>query len=104
MNDLREPAADALESERSDLLRQIESALERPMTYLAVVWLILVIVEFTRGLSPVLDALNIGIWVLFVLHFVLEFSIAPHKLAYLRQNWLTALSLLLPALRCGGRR
>jgi voltage-gated potassium channel len=37
--------------------------------------------------------------VLFVAHFVVEFALAPRKLAYLRRNWLTAVSLLLPALR-----
>ena len=88
-----------LESQRFESLQQIEAALERPMTILAFVWLVLVVVEFTVGLSPFLDALNIAIWVVFVLHFALEFIIAPRKLAYLRRNWLTAVSLLLPALR-----
>ena len=37
--------------------------------------------------------------VVFVLHFALEFIIAPRKLAYLRRNWLTAVSLMLPAFR-----
>jgi voltage-gated potassium channel len=91
--------AEELESQRFQLLQQIESALERPMTVLAFVWLVLVVIEFTAGLSPFLDTLNITIWVLFVLHFLLEFTIAPRKAAYLRHNWLTAVSLILPALR-----
>jgi voltage-gated potassium channel len=37
--------------------------------------------------------------VLFILDFGLKFFLAPHKLVYLKQNWLTALSLMLPALR-----
>jgi voltage-gated potassium channel len=96
------PVSDApeqLERERFQLLRQVESALERPMTFLALIWLALVVVELTRGLSPMLDAINLGIWALFVLHFALEFTIAPKKTAYLRSNWLTAFSLVLPALR-----
>ena len=45
------------------------------------------------------DALGITIWVLFILDFGLKFFLAPRKLVFLRQNWLTELSLLLPALR-----
>lgn len=93
------PPPEELESQRFQLLQQIEGALERPMTALAFVWLVLVVVEFTAGLSPFLDAINITIWVLFVLHFLLEFTIAPRKVAYLRHNWLTAVSLVLPAPR-----
>lgn len=69
------------------------------MMVLAFVWLVLIVVELTAGLSPFLNALNIAIWALFVLHFVLEFIIAPRKLVYLRENWLTVVSLVLPALR-----
>ena len=39
-------------SQRFELLQQVEPALERPMTVLAFVWLVLVVVEFTVGLSP----------------------------------------------------
>lgn len=93
------PPPEALDIERFQLLRQIEEALERPMTVLAFVWLVLVVLEFTAGLSPFLDTINLAIWGLFALHFVLEFVIAPRKRAYLRHNWLTAVSLLLPAFR-----
>ena len=96
---LPEAPPEALESERFQLLRQIEEALERPMTILAFVWLVLVVVEFTAGLSPFLDALNLAIWALFAVHFLLEFVIAPRKGRYLRHNWLTAVSLVLPAFR-----
>lgn len=99
MSDENTSRSEELERERFQLLRQIEEMLERPMTVLAFAWLVLVVVEFTAGLSPFLDAINIGIWVLFALHFVLEFIIAPRKGAYLRHNWLTAISLVLPAFR-----
>jgi voltage-gated potassium channel len=39
------------------------------------------------------------IWGVFVLDFVLEFTIAPRKVEYLKRSWLTAISLVLPALR-----
>lgn len=88
-----------LDGERYELLERIGRALEGPMTVLGFVWLVLVVVELTRGLSPLLEALNYLIWGLFILQFVVELVIAPRKGAYLRRNWLTALSLVLPALR-----
>jgi voltage-gated potassium channel len=85
--------------ERWRLLYQVTKFLDGPMTVLAFVWLGLLILDLTRGLSGVLSTLNTVIWALFVAHFLLEFVIAPAKGAYLRRNWLTALALVLPALR-----
>jgi voltage-gated potassium channel len=89
----------ALQVERYALLEQVVGALDGPMTVLGFIWLVLVVVELTAGLSPLLTTLNHLIWGLFVLHFLVELVIAPRKGAYLRGHWLTALSLLLPALR-----
>lgn len=89
----------ALEQEQSEILQQLEDWLEVPMLVLSFVWLALFVVELIRGLSPLLDVLGITVWVLFILDFGLKFFLAPRKLAYLRQNWLTVISLLLPALR-----
>ena len=89
----------AMTRERWRLLRQVTTVLDRPMTALAFVWLALLIADLTRGLSGPLAELNTAIWVVFVVHFLLEFLIAPAKLTYLRRNWLTALALVLPALR-----
>jgi voltage-gated potassium channel len=46
-----------------------------------------------------LEAIGLVIWVLFIVEFAIEFVLAPRKLVYIRTNWLTALSLVLPALR-----
>ena len=89
----------ALAAQRQRLLRQVAAALDRPMTALAFVWLGLLILDLTRGLTGWLAALNTLIWGVFVLHFAVEFLIAPAKGRYLRANWLTAVALLLPALR-----
>jgi voltage-gated potassium channel len=91
--------AEGLEGERHELLRQVSAAVEGPMAALGVVWLVLVVVELTSGLSPFLSAVNYAIWGLFVLQFLLEFVIAPRKLDYLRRNWLSAVALAVPALR-----
>jgi len=88
-----------LRRERWQLLEQIDAAVDTPMIALAFVWLGLLICDLTRGLSPFLQRISDVIWALFVLDFVIGIIIAPHRRAYLRRNWLTALSLLLPALR-----
>lgn len=89
----------ALEQQRNEILQQLEDWLEIPMLLLSVVWLALLIVELIWGLAPLLDALSIAIWIIFILDFGLKFLLTPRKLIYLKQNWLTVLSLMLPALR-----
>src|SRR5690349_7619136 len=88
-----------LRRQRWRLLRHVSGLLDTPMTVLAFVWLILLVIDLTSGLSPVLTALSNVIWVMFVVQFTVEWLIAPRKLAYLRRHWLTALALVLPAFR-----
>jgi len=87
-----------LHQARWELLEHLQALLARPMILLSFLWLGLIILGFTRGLSPRLSTLSYAIWGVFVLDFLLEFTIAPHKKRYLRTHWLTAVSLLLPAL------
>lgn len=89
----------ASEHERHQALEQLEEWLELPMLVLGFVWLALLIVELVRGSSPLFDVLGTTIWLVFLLDFALRFSLAPRKARYLRHNGLTAVSLLLPALR-----
>lgn len=96
------PTADvekALEQERFELLGRFEAWLETPMLVLAFVWLALLIVELIWGASSLFEILGTGIYLVFILHFALEFTLAPRKGEYLKQHWLTAISLLAPALR-----
>ncbi len=88
-----------LKQERWELLEHINMLTDKPMIALSFVWLVLLIVDFTQGLSRTLQITSNIIWALFVLDFVLEIVIAPHKRDYLRAHWLTAISLLVPALR-----
>jgi voltage-gated potassium channel len=89
----------AVAAQRQKLLRQVAKLLDKPMTVLAFVWLGLLIFDLTRGLTGWLAALNNLIWGVFVVHFAVEFLLAPAKLRYLRDHWITAVALLLPALR-----
>lgn len=93
------PATQQVERQRWRLLLQVSDLLERPMIALSLLWLVLLVLEFTTGIGPLLRNLGYAIWAVFIVHFLLEFFIAPRKTVYLRRNWLTALSLVLPAFR-----
>lgn len=101
---MREDAPDkklsqASESERLGALEQFQTWIEKPMFVLAFIWLVLLIIEFVRGLNPVFQTLVTVIWIVFVVEFVLEFILAPRKGIYLRNHVITAVSLFIPALR-----
>ena len=70
-----------------------------PMLVLGLIWLALLMVEFIWGLSRILETLFTLIWIIFIFYFTLKLTLAPHKGEYLKRNWLTAIALLLPALR-----
>jgi voltage-gated potassium channel len=88
-----------LKRQRNTLLMRINRTLEGPMVILGFVWLALLLVELTKGLSPALELASIFIWVVFILDFFLKLLLAPEKLSFLKKNWLTAISLVIPALR-----
>src|SRR5690606_39087261 len=81
------------------LLELLQDWLEVPMLVLAFIWLALFVIEVIWGLSPLVDILGYVIWAVFLLQFVVEFTLAPVKRRYLQYNWLTAISLAAPALR-----
>jgi voltage-gated potassium channel len=89
----------ALERERGELLQQVATWLEPAMIGLGLVWLGLLIWELINGLTPALETAGLVIWVIFIADFLLELWLAPRKLDYLGNNWLTAVSLVVPALR-----
>src|SRR4028118_2316351 len=88
-----------VQRERWALLRRVENWVDTPMLVLGFVWLILLIVEFTHGLTPFFEGVGTVIWVIFGLDFVVRLWLAPQKVLFLRKDWLTVLSLLVPALR-----
>ena len=89
----------SLRRERWKLTAHLVRALEGPMLLLSVVWSLLLVLDFTRGLSPTLQWLHDAIWLTFIAQFAVEFVAAPSKRVYLRKQWVTALSLALPAFR-----
>jgi voltage-gated potassium channel len=84
---------------RNRLLLKVEKVLEGPMIFLGFVWLVLLIIEFINGFNRILETISTVIWVIFICDFVLKFILAPKKLLFLQKNSLTAVSLVIPALR-----
>jgi voltage-gated potassium channel len=85
--------------ERKRILKQVETWFETPMLVLGFIWLALLVIELVRGLNPFLEKVGIVIWIIFIIDFAVRFILTPAKIDYLKSNWLTALALLLPALR-----
>ncbi|HIH74374.1 MAG TPA: two pore domain potassium channel family protein [Methanosarcina sp.] len=90
---------DRIYQERIELLSQINEISDFPLILLSIIWLILIIVDFVYGLSPFLQTTTNVIWGIFIADFFIELYIAPKKKVYLKENWLVALSLFLPAFR-----
>ncbi len=86
-------------NERKKLLNTVERTLEGPMIFLGFVWMVLLVVELVWGINPLLELVSYGIWGIFIVDFLIKFILAPEKLLYLQKNWLTTISLFIPALR-----
>ena len=88
-----------LNKEREEILYQINETLDTPLIFLSILWLVLILIDLIYGLPPFLQTLNSVIWAIFIIDFIIELYIAPRRRAYLRNNWLSGISLLLPPLR-----
>lgn len=85
--------------QRYRLLKQVEDWLEIPTILLGIIWLVLMVIELIYGLSSFLEGVIYFIWVIFILDFLLKFLLAPSKIAYLKNNIITLVALIVPALR-----
>jgi voltage-gated potassium channel len=102
MDNVAQPNTSDDTNERASTLAELEDWIETPMQVLGFVWLGLLILDFTRGLSPLLAFFSTAIWIIFAIDFALRMIIAPAKIEYLKHNWLIAISLVVPALRIFG--
>jgi voltage-gated potassium channel len=96
---MSDPTKERIDHERTEILEQLQDWLEIPMLLLGLLWLILTVIELTRGLNSILEGANTIIWAIFILEFALRFTLAPHKINFLKSNWLSAIALVVPAFR-----
>ncbi len=86
-------------NERKKLLTSIEKLLEGPMIFLGFLWLALLVIELIWGLNKPLEYASLTIWIIFIIDFLIKFILAPVKVDFFKKNWLTAISIVIPALR-----
>lgn len=84
---------------RWKLLAQLDDWLRTPMLLLSFAWLAIVVLELTRGSSELVSTVGTVIWIVFICEFLLRLALAPAKRPFLRNNWLTVVALVVPALR-----
>ncbi len=88
----------AIAHQRLQLLETIETALEKPLAALGFAWLGLIVAAYAWGSNAAINVFTSVIWGIFIVDFVLRFLLATDRVAFLKQNILTAVSLILPAL------
>ncbi|ASN82677.1 ion transporter [Deinococcus ficus] len=93
------PEPTDLHAARADLLQTLDDLLSGPLNVLGFVWLGLLVWELLGPVPAWVNLISNVIWGLFIVDFLLSFTLAPHKVTFLRRNWLSALSLLVPAVR-----
>ena len=76
-----------------------EKWLEIPLLILAFIWLVIIIIELIKGINPLLEGLSIIIWIIFIIDFIVRFSLSTVKNRYLRTNWIALIILIFPAFR-----
>lgn len=98
-----EEPTEAVEIERRSLQQRLSEWLDLPLTILAVIWVALLVIELALALPPDLTdrivKIDFTIWLIFVADFLIEFTLAPDKLSYVRSNSLALLSIVLPFAR-----
>ncbi|MDP8912149.1 MAG: ion transporter [Pseudomonadota bacterium] len=94
-----EAKMDVVGTDRGRTLEELEDWLRTPMLLLSLLWLVIVVIELTSGASDLIATVGTVIWILFIAEFGLRLTLAPHKGAFIKSNWLTVIALVVPALR-----
>lgn len=98
------PAARRTRVERYRLVARLERVLQAPATFLAILFVAALAAELVltaqgQAVPAAIGWLLVAIWAFFAVQFAVGIIISPDRIRYLRRNWLTALSLVVPFLR-----
>ena len=80
-------------------LEAIGRKLELPIQFLSFAWFLVLITELVNGTSPILHILGSGIWILYILYFILKLIIGPSPRSIAKKNWLFILAMIVSTLR-----
>ena len=86
-------------AERWNVLEELDDWLRLPMALLGLAWLLIVVAELLWGENALLSVASTAVWVIFIAEFALRLLLAPDRWRFLKRNWLTVISLIVPALR-----
>ena len=96
---MAEEEKEQIKTEREGILQKLDDWLETPMLVLSLIWLGLFVYELVYDLNPMLEILGAVIWAIFIVEFLIKLIVATKTWEYLKNNWLIAISLILPAFR-----
>ena len=88
--------------ERERGIELLASRLDRPMSVLGVLFLLVVLgqnVSSSPGIQRAFAVAGWVLWVVFVAEFLLRLWLAPSRVRFLKRNWWQVVFLLLPMLR-----
>jgi voltage-gated potassium channel len=85
--------------EREQLLTQLDENTDTLFNVLSIIWLFLVGIDYLYGFTKTLEVIFYTIWAFFIIHFLIEISLATDKKKYLKDNFLTLISLFIPTIR-----
>jgi voltage-gated potassium channel len=77
----------------------LKKRLEMTMLLLSFVWLCILLIELVYGTSPALSGIGTGIWILFICYFTMRLVTVVDRIAFLKNNWLFVLAILVSVLR-----
>lgn len=98
MENLSRQERDAVAKERWKFIIELNRFLDKPLVFLSLIWVFLILVDVNAALPPLLTFFAYFIWGIFFADFFIEILVAPVKIRYLKDNWITAISVLLPIL------
>jgi voltage-gated potassium channel len=88
---------------RTEWLTKLERWTERPLTFLALALIPVLVAPYVLGLSSsakeTLDELNYVIWGVFASDLLAKLVIAPNRRHYLRTHWFDVILVVVPMLR-----
>ncbi len=88
---------------REQVREKLDRYLDLPLALASVVVVLLIVIQLSGEVNGPwqrrLEALSWGLWSLFLLEFLVKFTLAPVKRRYVREHWLDVLVVLLPFLR-----
>jgi voltage-gated potassium channel len=88
-----------LDLDRRELLEEFETWTEWPMAALALIWIALLVLEFTGSTSSYIEPATNLIWGIFIVEFGVRLVLSTDRLRFVRENWLTVIALIVPAFR-----